>query len=279
MINAQPKPVSDLSKYFAPESSLKETPRLAISLEALDKCGKTHWALHTAPDPILILTNDPGTTHVVNKARRTGKRVEVVEIPFERPDVKVLKASDVDKTEHGEHKKQWAKYRAVKQALIDDRMFRTVVDDTATDFWHLAELSHFGKLRGNARIDIRTELNADFSGLFWDLYRGRPELNMILIHKLRKEYKPKSSGGEDAWTGGYEREGFGKIGFAVDLCLRCGWDGLRKQFYTEVDKGQATRFGGGDLSGTRWYGEESGFGLLGIEVFPDTIETPEWWGL
>ena len=284
-----PLPVSDLSKFFSsPDTLTKEVPRLAISLEALDKCGKTHWSLMTAPDPIVLVTCDPGTLHVLNKARLAGRRIPyVLELPHERPDTKIIAAKDVDRFEHDAYKKLWAKYREGMYALASDSKsgIRTVVMDTATDLWHLAELAHFGKLRGNARIDIRTELNADFSGIFWRLYKDRPDLNIILIHKLRKEYKPKGEKGEDAWTGKYEREGFGKIGFAVDLCLRAGWDSVRRDFYTEIEVDQATRYGGGELSGKRWYSkpfdgeQESGFGWLGMTVFPETIENPEWWGL
>ena len=81
------------------------------------------------------------------------------------------------------------------------------------------------------------------------------------------------------WNGKYERIGYNQIGYNVDMTLQCGWDGNRKQFYTRIDANQATRFGG-ELAGTTWYGEDSGFANLALELFPDTEDqATELWGL
>ena len=78
------------------------------------------------------------------------------------------------------------------------------------------------------------------------------------------------------WTGKYEAAGYNQSAFQVDLVLRAGWDGVRKDFYTEIDR--VTRFGF-NLIGNRWYGVESGFPWLALAVFPKTALTPEMWGL
>ncbi len=268
---------SELFRHLtAASAESRVIPRLAISLEALDKCGKTHWSLHTPPDPVLIVTNDPGTMHVVAKARRAGRTVHALELSYEPPDPSVYSVKDVDKDDWSAWKKQWKKFKDAMDALTRDKVIRTIVWDTGTGLWQLAQLSHFGKIKSIPQ-HLRTECNADYSGVFWDLYKKRPDLNMVLIHQLKKEYKPNSKGEAD-WTGGYERDGFNKIGFAVDLCLRAGWDGTQRSFYTEIQAGQATRYGA-DLCGTRWYGEESGFVELALQVFPETVDTPEVWGL
>jgi hypothetical protein len=268
---------SDLSKLFSsPETfTSKEEPRLAIQLEALDKCGKTHWALHTAPDPAALVTNDPGTIRVLQKAVAAGRRIPyVMQLDYPDPDPSVTKAAKVDPADHAIWQREWAKYKAGMHAVIQDRTIRTVITDTEDAIWNLCMLAHFGKIRAIPQ-HLRTECNSDYSGIFWSLYKQRPDLNLIRIHKLKKEYKPNSKG-ENDWTGNYEAAGFNQSAFQVDMILRAGWDGVRKSFYTEVNR--VTRFGF-ELIGQRWYGEESGFGWLAIEIFPDTAITPELWGI
>lgn len=256
----------------------KEVPRLCIALDALDKCGKTHYALFTAPEPITLFTNDTGTLHVMSKAIRAGRKIsKVMELNYKIPDPSITKTAEIDKQEWALWRAEWARYKAGVYSLIDEPVAnrtRTLVRDTETDIWTLCMLSHFGKTQKISQ-NLRTEANADYAKVFWDLYRGRPDLNMVLIHKLKKEYKPKSTGGENEWSGNYETSGMNQIGHMVDITLRAGWDSVRRSLYTEMNK--PTRFGF-DLVGKRWYGSESHFGMLGLELFPETILTPGIWG-
>src|SRR5207244_3234948 len=97
-------------------------------------------------------------------------------------------AANVDKMEHQNWYNAWDKLKKAHQAIIANPSIRTLVWDTATEVKNLCELAHFGKLRGNARLDIRGTMNADFTKLFWDLYNKRPDLNMLFIHKVGKQY-------------------------------------------------------------------------------------------
>jgi len=280
---------SGIAEFFIhPDNATKTIPRLAVSLEALDKCGKSHWALHTAPDPIAhVVIND--NILVYQKAVAAGKRIHLMELKYPEPNPSIKSSSDIDQKEHQAWILEWLRFKRGMVAVIADKTIRTVVWDTATELWHLAELAHFGKLSGNARIDKRTLLNSDYSAQFWNLYKQRPDLNIILIHRHKKQYVPvldvtgkvmvdDKGNAKTEWNGKYERQGYGQTGFNVDMTLQCGWDGNRKSFYTRIDASQATRFGT-DLTGTTWYGEDSGFSNLAMEVFPDTQETPEYWGV
>lgn len=270
--------VPQLSTFFSASPTI-EVPRLAISLDALQKCGKTYWALMTAPDPIAVVSNDPGTAHIRNKALALGRRVSMMEVHLAEPDKTIRKQEDIDKAQWQLWVNEWARVKAAHQAIIADKTIRTLVWDEGASMFDLAQLSHFGKLTGNTRQDKRTDLNADFHKLFWDLYKGRPDLNIILIHKLKKQYVKNSDPNKPAdWSGKYEREGFNKIGYYVDLSLRLGWDSVKKDYYSEIDAEQSTRYGS-ELCGKRWYGAENSFTNLALEIFPETILTPEWWGI
>lgn len=281
--------VNPLLKFFKAPEEIKETPRLAISLDALDKCGKTHYSLLTTPHPIALVTNDTGTMHVVKKARKLGIQIPyILEQSIARPDAKIISAKNVDEDDQKAWKKEWSRFEDCTKALADGdkrvQAVRTFVIDNGSELANLCELAHFGKLRGNARIDIRAEYNASFSKWFWDLYKGRPDLNIIIIHQVKKEYKPNSKG-NDSWTGKYERKGFTNIGYAVDMSVRAGWEPTMKDFYTEIDGNQATRYGS-ELVGKRWYARPtddavspSHFAHLAMSVFPETELEPEYWGL
>jgi AAA domain len=271
-----------ISQFFS-STPIEEVPRLAISIEALDKCGKTHYAIMTAPDPIAVVSNDPGTAAVVAKARDAKRKIEYMDLTYPAPEPGVKSREQINAAEWAAWVAAWEKFKNSQRAIIADKKIRTVVWDTASDIWHLAELAIFGKLQGNARQDLRTTLNADFTKVYWDLYKLRPDLNIILIHKQKKRYT-KNSKGEADWDGGYELDGFSRINYAVDMTVKLGWDKVRKDFYSEVDGDKATRFGT-DLVGRRWYSKpfsgegNSSFVDLALEVFPNTIDTPEIWGL
>lgn len=286
---SSPSP-STLSTFFThPSKARPSVPRLAVSLEALDKCGKSHWAINTTPDPVaLIVVND--NTYVYDKAIKAGRKVHLMEVSFPDPNMAVRKSSDVNDAQHKIWIDEWVRFKNGMKAVVADKSIRTVVWDTASELWHLAELAHFGKLTGNARIDLRTILNDDYSKVFWSAYKQRPDLNMVLIHRHKKQYVPlldatgkvvMDDNGKSAkteWNGKYERIGYNQTGFNVDITLQCGWDGNRKCFFTRIDQHQATRYGG-ELTGKTWYGDDSGFANLALEVFPETEMTPEIWGL
>lgn len=263
-----------VSAFFKPITDTLTLPRLAVSLDALEKSGKTHWALFTAPEPIAVIMADEGTEHVVKKAIRAGRKIAgVLDILYKEPITKGKSAAN--EALQQEWKNKWNHCTAGIEELAADNTIRTVIMDTETARWQLCQLAFFGRLTQIPQ-HLRTECNAAYLRTFRILY-ARKDLNIILIHQTKKEYKPNSKGEAD-WTGKYERDGMNKIGFAVDVALVAGWDGTRKQFFTHVPPQQATRYGP-ELAGKYWYGEDSGFGWLGLELFPETELTPEVWGL
>lgn len=254
-------------------TSTPVTPRLAISLDARTKSGKTHWALFTAPDPIAIAFTDDGTEIVIDKARRAGRRIHAL-------DLRYFKIEHRDGQREGdkalilEWQTKWMKFVAGCKAIAANKEIRTVVRDTDTEIWQLCQLAHFGKT-DKIPQHLRTNCNSAYMATFRRLY-ARADLNIIMIHQAKKQYV--GAGNDANWNGQWERDGMNKTEFMVDLALVAGWSAQQRQFYTTVPGDQTTRFGP-QLSGKTWFGAESGFGYLGIECFPDTAFTPEVWGL
>jgi len=278
--------MSDLTSLFTPVSVQDDPPRLAVSLDGLEKRGKTHWAIMTSPEPVAVISNDTGTENIVRMAMKKGRKIYgngIMDVGFESPDPMVIAASNVDKAEHETWIKSWKKYKDGINRIIDDKTIRTVVKDTETGIYELAQLAVFGKLRSNARKDLWAELNAEYTKVFWDLYKGRPDINILLIHKNKKQYAANSKG-EEVWNKKYERAGHKDVGFQVDLSLKFEWDSVMKDFYTEIDTNQPLRYmeNRDKLIGQKWFaGDEndpSHFAILAMTVFPETELDPEYWG-
>lgn len=274
-----------LEEFFKPvEESPNDPFRLAVSVDGRDKRGKSYWSIMTTPEPLAIITNDTGTEAVIKKAKKAGRKIKgVMEIQYETPDPKIIAAKKVEEAQHEEWKKAWERYKSAIYRVIDDKTIRTLVTDTESGVYDLAQLAVFGKLRSNARKDLWAELNAEYNKIFWDLYKGRPDLNIILIHKAKKQYV------DDKATGKYERAGHKDTGFHVDLSLNFEWDGVLTDFYTEIARDQPLRYMDNreKLIGKRWYADPrpgddpSHFGYLALNVFPETEldPGPEYWGL
>jgi len=269
-------------QFFTSKPSRPTVPRLVVNIDGLDKCGKTYYAIMTAPDPIAVVYHDPGTATVIAKARAAGRTIYEMPIDWEIPDPNVIAAANVDKAQHELWYREWERLKSAHYAVIAQPKIRSLVWDTGTEVKNLCELAYFGKLKGNARLDVRGTMNADFTKLFWDLYNKRPDLNMLFIHKVSKQYKKNPGANPNSpgeWTGEYERKGYSDIGYMADMSLWCGWDRIYKDFYTCLDDRQATRFGS-ELMSKKWFarGTQDGvsaFWNLAMEVFPDTMLTPE----
>ena len=269
-------PNGGLDQFFSTPTTTTTIPRIAVSLDGLDKTGKNHWAFMTAPTPLVCISQDTGTEMIAKKAVAAGRDVKVMYIDAPDPDPTITRADQVNRDEQKVCQREWERVRTVGKMLSQDKKIRTVVFDTGEAVWNLCLMAHFGKTTKIAQ-HLRTQPNAEYNKFLWDLYEERKDLNIIMIHRLKKLYLPNAKG-EGEWTGGYERRGQNQVGFFVDISLRTGWDPNFRKFYTEVDSSQPTRWGG-NLCGARFYDERNTFWNLGFELFPETELTPGVWGL
>lgn len=268
-----------IEDYFVPPVQREDPPRLAASLDGRDKRGKTHWAIMTCPQPMAVVTNDTGTEAMIQKALRAGRKVNgVFTVNYETPDPKVIATAKVDQAQWDIWKKEWARYKEGIYRVIDDKKIKTLIKDTETGIYDLAQLAVFGKLKSNARKDLWSELNSEYIKIFWDLYKGRPDLNILMIHKAKKEY-----GADDKPTGKFERAGHKDVGFQVDVSVNFEWSAVMRDFYTEIAPGQPLRYmdNRDKLIGAQWYALDdkapSSFPVLAETIFPQTALDPGYW--
>ena len=269
---------TSFTSLFTPISSTRILPRLAINLDGLDKCGKTHYAIYTTPGPKVVVTNDFGTELVLRKAHARGIDIAgVMRLEYPEPDPSKTNTKDnkADKEVQEAHtvwRKEWDKLKRGTDEIVKNKKIRTVIYDTGSGMYKLCRLSLFGKSKAIPK-EMFDRVDQQMYELFWSLYKQREDLNIVMIHHLKKSYIG------DNWSGKYERDGWNKIGAAADLTLRAGWDSNKRCFYTEVPEGDLATRAGGELVGRRFEGEENHFGYLGMAAFPETELEPEVWGL
>jgi hypothetical protein len=238
--------------------------RIVMCTKALDKRGKTHFAM-TAPGPIAIVGLDTGTKEVASKFLGTKELICAYH--------KVTgKLADVKKTAEAADK-EWDTVRDSIETATNHPKIRTLIIDTGTEVWELLRLARFGKL-AQVMPHQYGPVNKEMRDLVKRAYE-REDLNVIWIHKLKKQYSQNKKG-EDSWNGSYDLAGYSDIPYLVDLTLEHYWVSP-----TEDEPG---RFGihvtgvgrqTPDVCGLKLEGDDCNFQMLAMMLYPDV--DPAWW--
>ena len=248
-----------------PRAYLSSPPRLSIASRGRTKCGKTHFALMTTPQPVAYIMLDPGSVKLAQKAASMGRIILPKFIEHSKKETKEIA------------EKLWKDYRASLRTVMATKAIRTLVVDTITEVWELLQLAEFGKLKQNNKWAYGG-LNAEFAGLIDELYYTRPDLNLVFIQKVKKEYSALTKDGEEKWDGkSYYAQGYSGLDYLVDLSISHGFND--RQFFFETLSTEATRMGG-EFSGVRFKGDECTFLDLALEIYKDHPigSDPSYWG-
>jgi len=190
----------------------KERIHLVSSIEGQTSTGRSHLAC-TAPGPIAFIDMDYNSDPVRAKFKAQGKQIYYAKhmIPGK---VRHMKPTG----KMGQFKGTYVKAAVDTWAAVTEDYYwalehaRTVVVDTATELWELCRLAHllpeWGRIE-HIKSHHYTPLNTDFRNLLRAGYES--DANVILTHKVKKEYKG------DSWSGKYERAGFGDIDFVCQV--------------------------------------------------------------
>lgn len=245
--------------YVIPEPT--EERRIFAMTEGPEKCGKTDFTLRHTPGPIAIASFDTGTKALVDKhIELSGKDIWLWQ--GKRP--RTGQTSNA-------YASAWSTFEKQHRAVMAAKEIRTYVWDTATNIWELFRLFKFGKLT-QVKPHHYGPVNEEFAALIRDMYEERPDLNFIAVHTNKKQYMSK--GDKDAWTGKYERAGFGDFRYLADICLqhyyRDGF-GIRVMPNEGVGARQSP-----DLVDLELEDEECSFFWLAQNVYPET-DPEHWW--
>jgi len=246
--------------------------RLVLATGMKEKGGKTHFGM-TAPARIGAVSIDQGTKEVAEKFIAMGKEIALCRIKTP-PLVALLKkdANKIDKSWIMEHaEEEWERAKAAIIAVIENYSgnrksgsgFRSLLVDTATEFYELCRLARHGKL-AQVLPHHYGPLNAEFRELV-KRAAEREDLNCIWIHKRRKVYKENAKG-ESNWTGEWERSGFADLAYLADVNLENYYDYEQQVFGAKMlDCRQNPA-----CIGQEFEGEFCNFTAVACSVFPDT---------
>lgn len=238
-------------------------PRVFCMTQGPEKCGKTDWALRHAPGPIAVLSLDTGTRDIAAKIiKETRKNIVIWSGEVPPPGLA-----------QREYEASWKELLVAHRAIMKNLEVKTYVWDTATEVWELKRLAAFGKLT-QVMPHHYGPVNTAFRDMVKDVYKRRPDLNFIAIHKQKKQYVDKKGDGKDCWNGKYERAGFGDFPYLADVCLLHYYDqgdfGVRVIDAAGVGARQTA-----DVAGLELEGDECSFFWLACSLYPDT--DPEYW--
>ncbi len=193
--------------------------RLILGVDAVEKEGKTRFLL-SAPGPIGYMDWDQRSEGTIEEFLRSGKPIawrtkpDGTPWPYQIP--KDLGASDEDGKKVRElAKSEWSRYEDDFEGLVGKA--RTIGVDTASEAWECLRLAGFGKLN-KIPPHLYDEVNAAYRRLI-RLVRQQSFTSLILLHKLKAEYKNDDSGKGFA-TGKKKRSGFSETGFLVDCNIK-----------------------------------------------------------
>jgi hypothetical protein len=152
---------------------------------------------------------------------------------------------------------------------------RTLTIDTASEFRAMQLMAEFGKTIQIPQ-HLYTKPNLAYQNIFNSVKEECPDLNVILLHRLKDKYV------DDAKVAGeYARDGYNKTSFLVDVEVRLEKDksiriegdaDVRKRFGMRVEKCTERP----SLEGDEWWGAtkkgtpKTSFLWLALQVFPDS---------
>lgn len=181
------------NKGFVSAKDREVQPRIILSLEGLEKQGKTHFAL-TAPGPIAMFSTDIGEEGVVSK--------------FGDKDIWIMSIDKVNEDSAEQAPKEYARFHKAYIDMLRGNDVRTIILDTATEIWEILRMARFGRLTQVMPYQYGP-VNAEYRALIREAYNYNK--NLILIHKMKPQYI------NDKRTSEYDRAGFGDTGFLVQV--------------------------------------------------------------
>jgi hypothetical protein len=249
---------------------------LSVCSSGMEGSGKTRWAC-LAPEPVAIISFDPGTERVVKRLRKEGREIygSFVEIPTPGTN------KERNKQVYGPI---WDKLETQLLGLADSKSMSggTVVVDTATEMRELARLAILGALKQVGQFsygDVNDRMRPLCKRI---ILRG--DLNSVWIHKVGKVYV-KGADGNSHWNGKFERRGFDDIRYLTDVIVEHEFDqrkGKGGVFKVKVvtNKEYMALSGETRVSEANMEGDEVGdplddpasFASIAMDTFPESEE-------
>jgi hypothetical protein len=227
--------------------------------------------LATAPGPIAHINIDLGTDDVEEKMILQFKRDDIIYKDIRMPSVKEADARKMAIA-------AWDEIFYAIDGVCKRGVVRTVCTDTTDAIWRILRLSLFGKLE-KVPQQMYDQANLMMSNLL--MTPQNHGINMIAAHRLKQvwedtEYKTKEGEikSRRAWTGEYERDGFGHTSHIFRVNIR---------HMSRMNGSTGMEFGyrildctaNPDLAGVECWGSEATYQMLGMLAY-DGSKAEDW---
>lgn len=198
-------------------SKKKSKPTIFASINAADGHGKTSWLL-TMPKPMSLFHIDANTEQVVDKAIEDGTIDEgdVTLYPMSYP---AAIFGNKDRVQDEAEKIWQGDFLDPLEKVLDGNDHIAI--DTGTELFELLMMARHGRTI-QIMPEMRTKMNYEFKSLLQVLKRS--QRHVVLLHRVRDVWatttKETNKGSEeirDKVAGVFEREGFGKVGYHVNV--------------------------------------------------------------
>lgn len=235
----------------------KPKPRIIMGIEGREGHGKTEFAL-SAPGPVGYQSIDIGTEGIIEKHVKAGKEIYLKEYwnPLEGGDLSdpaIMKRAQCKAEEFMEE------FTNDFRALVSSGV-RTVVWDTASEFWQVMRIARFGKLT-QVMPHHYGPVNQEYLSLVKLAYNSNT--NLILIHKVKPIWKDNNK------TDDFERNGMNETGYLVQMDLTTYKD--EDGFHAFITKCRANE----SMVGMDFPEPVNKFPQIAAEMYPDTDES-DW---
>jgi hypothetical protein len=166
--------------------------RLILMVAGPQKVGKTTLALSSCVEGLTAVLNyDYGLEGVINQFE--GKPILVMDL--EHP---TSMAKDNESAE-GDYKKAWAMAKDAYYTALNDKRVKSIVIDTASEFWESCRLAGLGRLEKVPPLKYG-EVNAEMRKIIRDAQES-VDKNLILLHSVKDEYAKNERTGNQVFSG------------------------------------------------------------------------------
>ncbi len=194
------------------------TPKLFASVCGLEGAGKSKFGC-SAPGRVLYLATDPNSAETVQNEQEANDALDIDYHQFDLPGIAFGGRDDVQT----EAEATWGEFIDVVKPVVKGEVEPpdAIVLDTATEFWTLLLLADHGKAQ-QILPELRTKSNARWQSLLTGL--KQTGAHVLLLHRLGPKYESRtvrtSQGAKEERVqvpGEWERQGFSKTGFSVNV--------------------------------------------------------------
>lgn len=153
--------------------------RLILMAAGAEKVGKTALALSACSEGLVAVLNyDRGLEGVISPYE--GQPILVMDLAHPTSMAKDKELAEAD------YKKEWQRAKDAYYTALYDPRVKTVVIDTASEFWEACRLAGLGRLEKVPPLKY-VEVNAEMRKIINDAKETKDK-NLILLHTIKDEY-------------------------------------------------------------------------------------------